>query len=173
MESPRVCTVVLRLNNGHEFVLIVRWICVERVLRPYTFCQTLLFINSYRARQNFDDIACFFNIWVKWSNHQIDISRVQVFASFASKSISKYRYCLFEFRWYENRFYESRRHEIYEYFPVLSFFFIILYLRIIYTLRDVILDTEFHESWIYIYIHKIELRFAQFRLVVSMKRGHV
>lgn len=32
----------------------------------------------------------------------------------------------------ENRFYESRRHEIYEYFPVLSFFFIILYLRIIY-----------------------------------------
>lgn len=55
--------------------------------------------------------------------------------------------------------------------PYYLFFFIILYLRIIYTLWDVILDTEFRESWIY--IHKIELRFAQFRLVVSMKRGHV
>lgn len=30
--------------------------------------------------------------------------------------------------------------------PYYLFFFIILYLRIIYTLRDVILDTEFHES---------------------------
>lgn len=30
--------------------------------------------------------------------------------------------------------------------PYYLFFFIILYLRIIYTLRDVILDTEFRES---------------------------
>lgn len=50
-------------------------------------------------------------------------------------------------------------------------FFLLYYTCESFTLRDVILDTEFRESWIY--IHKIELRFAQFRLVVSMKRGHV
>lgn len=64
------------------------------------------------------------------------------------------------------------RHEIYEYFPVLLFFFIMLYLRIIYTLLDVILDI----LWIvnmYVYVHKIELVLAQFKLVVSMKCGHV
>lgn len=173
MESPRVCTVVLRLNNGHEFVLIVRWICVERVLRPYTFCQTLLFINSYRARQNFDDIACFFNIWVKWSNYQMDISCVQVFASFASKSISKYRYCLFEFRWYENCFYESRRHEIYEYFPVLSFFF--YYIIPANHLHVTGCDLRYRIPWIvniYIYIF-IKLNWDLLSLGWSLKRGHV
>lgn len=61
---------------------------------------------------------------------------------------------------------------LYYFFFFIIIYYIFLYLRIIYTLLDVILDI----LWIvnmYVYVHKIELVLAQFKLVVSMKCGHV